>query len=93
MLAEGAPAASTLNEVDRLSRKRLKAEQIEQLEQEYQRDPNWHSSFITALAKRLQLNRTKIYKWSWDRKKKDAAMQTGNSATTTADSRGAAPSR
>ena len=46
------------------------------LEVEYQRNPNWHSSFITSLAQRLQLNRTKVYKWSWDRKKKEEAQNT-----------------
>ena len=70
----------TLNQVgDRTSRQRLRSEQIAMLEVEYQRNPNWHSSFITSLAQRLQLNRTKVYKWSWDRKKKEEAQTTQQS--------------
>jgi hypothetical protein len=40
------------------------------LEVEYSKNPNWSTVDITALAKRLDLGRTKVYKWSWDRKKK-----------------------
>ena len=54
----------------------MRSEQIAMLEVEYQRNPNWHSSFITSLAQRLHLNRTKVYKWSWDRKKKEEAQAT-----------------
>ena len=45
------------------------------LEHEYQRNSNWSTARITQIAKRLKLNRTKIYKWSWDRKKKEAEEQ------------------
>ena len=41
------------------------------LEQEYQRDANWDTEKIAEIADRLGLNRTKVYKWSWDRRKKD----------------------
>lgn len=38
------------------------------LEAEYLKDPEWTTPRITQIARRLQLNRTKIYKWHWDRK-------------------------
>ena len=41
------------------------------LEQEYQQDANWDTEKIAEIAERLGLNRTKVYKWSWDRRKKD----------------------
>ena len=58
-----------------IRRRRLTREQIALLETEYVRDSNFSSSRITALATRLQLGRTKIYKWSWDRRKKEIADQ------------------
>lgn len=39
------------------------------LEEEFQRDPNWDRRKIASLAQRLQISRTKVYKWNWDRKK------------------------
>jgi len=41
------------------------------MEIEWQRDLAWTSSRISAIAKRLSLGRTKVYKWTWDRKKKE----------------------
>ena len=43
------------------------------LEAEHLRSANWSSARITAVARHLGLNRTKVYKWSWDRKKKDSS--------------------
>ena len=51
-------------------RRRLTQEQIDVLESEYLKDPVWETKQITKLARRLKLNRTKVYKWHWDRKKK-----------------------
>ena len=42
------------------------------LEREYLVEPNWSTIRINTLASRLGLCRTKVYKWAWDRKKKDA---------------------
>ena len=53
------------------TRSRMSYEQIQMLEIEYERNPNWVTRDITNIAQRLQLSRTKIYKWHWDRKKKD----------------------
>ena len=45
------------------------------MEQEYQIKSDWsHRGYLNELAKRLELSRSKIYKWNWDRKKKDLQM-------------------
>ena len=56
-------------------RQRLTYEQQIILEQEYQIKSDWsHRGYLNELAKRLELSRSKIYKWNWDRKKKDLQM-------------------
>ena len=46
------------------------------MEQEYQIKSDWsHRGYLNELAKRLELSRSKIYKWNWDRKKKDLQMK------------------
>ena len=42
------------------------------MEVEWQRNLAWTSSRISSIAKRLGLGRTKVYKWTWDRKKKES---------------------
>ena len=37
------------------------------LEQAYQENPRWNTKQIRSLAERLELSRTKVYKWNWDR--------------------------
>ena len=61
-------AAKKTKEIQR--RKRMTKEQCEILEAEFQRNPNWTGAQIKEIAQRMQLKRVKIYKWSWDRKKK-----------------------
>ena len=41
------------------------------LEREYQKNPRFDSDRVVVLAKQLGLNRTKVYKWGWDRRKKE----------------------
>ena len=57
----------------KMRRLRMTAEQTAAMEAEWQRDLTWTSSRISSIAKRLGLGRTKVYKWTWDRKKKDGA--------------------
>ena len=52
-----------------MTKKRLTEDEKEILEQEFQKNPNWGKVTIRKLAERLDLDRTKIYKWNWDRKK------------------------
>lgn len=65
------------------------------LENEYDRNSHWSTAFITHLAGRLNLNRTKVYKWNWDKRKKElhqanaaASMGNNGSATDSANARG-----
>ncbi|CDW74395.1 UNKNOWN [Stylonychia lemnae] len=43
----------------------------ETLQQYYEKNPNWSKQFIYHLASQLNLSYKKIYKWNWDRKKRD----------------------
>ena len=38
------------------------------LQIEFMQNPNWTKDFIQTLAERLNLSRTKVYKWNWDRR-------------------------
>ena len=58
---------------NKMRRRRMTAEQTVAMEAEWQRDLAWTSSRISSIAKRLGLGRTKVYKWTWDRKKKESA--------------------
>ena len=61
-------------------RQRLTYEQQIILEQEFQIKSDWsHRGYLNELAKRLELSRSKIYKWNWDRKKKELQMQASDS--------------
>ena len=55
----------------RLRRRHLNEQQQVALEREYQINPRFDSDRVVALAKQLGLNRTKVYKWGWDRRKKE----------------------
>jgi len=48
---------------------------------EYRRNPRWTRDFVRALAARLQLTVTQVYKWQWDQIKKHGASGTGPIAT------------
>ena len=57
-------------------RQRLTNEQQMMLEEEFQKTQDWQGrGVLNSLAKRLGLTRSKIYKWNWDRKKKDLVSQ------------------
>ena len=60
----------------------MTAEQTAAMEVEWQRNLAWTSSRISSIAKRLALGRTKVYKWTWDRKKKESMEgETGAAAS------------
>ena len=46
-------------------------EQAQILEAEYQKDPNWTHEKYMVLCSRLQTSKARIYKWNWDRKRRD----------------------
>ncbi len=52
-------------------RKRLTQEVAKILEANYLRNANWDVKTIAALAVQLNLTQTKVYKWRWDRHKKE----------------------
>ena len=39
------------------------------------RNSNWSQEKIEALAARLKITKAKVYKWNWERKKKDSLKQ------------------
>jgi hypothetical protein len=56
-------------------RQRLTYDQQQFLETEFRKQSDWSSKgFLSALAKRSGLSKSKIYKWNWDRKKKELPM-------------------
>ena len=58
----------------------MTAEQTAAMEAEWQRDLTWTSTRISSIAKSLGLGRTKVYKWTWDRKKKESGNNIGGPA-------------
>lgn len=55
---------------EKARRHRLKKTEKAFLETEYLKCANWSKDHVTQIAKRLAINRTKVYKWHWDRRKK-----------------------
>ena len=41
------------------------------LEREYLADPNWTTLKTAEIAQQLGVHFKKVYKWNWERKKKD----------------------
>ena len=37
----------------------------------YLKDQDWSQARVSEIAEKLGLGRTKVYKWHWDRKKKN----------------------
>jgi hypothetical protein len=52
-------------------RRRKNKEQINILQNEYVRTPNWTRAFMKELSKRTGLTPSQVYKWNWDQKKKE----------------------
>ena len=46
-------------------------EQQDYLEAEFQKDQKWSTPFITWIASHLNLNRNKVYMWSFNRRRKE----------------------
>ena len=49
----------------------LQPSQVQVLEAHFLRNANWDGDEIKRLADMLDTTKTKIYKWNWDRKKKE----------------------
>lgn len=50
-------------------------EQYCELEEHFARSHNWTQSEITSIAASVAMERTKVYKWLWDRKRKELRAQ------------------
>ena len=55
--------------------RRVNAEQQQILMREFIANPNWSNNKIEHLAARLQLTRTKVYKWNWDHRNRMRTAQ------------------
>ena len=53
-------------------RRRMTRREHQILEQAWCKDPNWTREIIDDLTKRLGISRVKLYKWTWDRRKKES---------------------
>ena len=56
---------ATTNPYFKNSYKRLSPQQINILELQFEKNPDWKGDYIRKLAKRLGLDYQKVYKWSW----------------------------
>ena len=56
-----------------IRRTRLDSHQTNVLESEYQLNVRWRTHHISSLAQRLGISHAKVYKWNYDKRKKDAA--------------------
>ena len=73
--ASGKKVTSATSRKDRDVRRRRRLTRHEHniLEQAWEDNANWSKNTVNELTKRLGISRTKLYKWTWDRRKKDDA--------------------
>ena len=45
------------------------------LETEYLKNPNWDNRKYEELCDRCATTKSRIYKWNWDRKRRDPSMK------------------
>lgn len=67
----GTGAEVSANANTKLRRIRLNFNQLTILEQEFSRNADWDRAIVTRLATRLNMTNTKVYKWHWDRVRKE----------------------
>ena len=53
-------------------RRKRSAEEIAILEQRFQIGPNWDYDTFENLARQLNISKQKVYKWRWERVKREA---------------------
>jgi len=51
-------------------RKRKNKGQIKKLEDEFSKNPHWSNDDVERISKELKLDKSQVYKWNWDQKKK-----------------------
>ena len=57
-------------------RKRKTKKQVEYLQKEYNKNPNWSKEYMQKLADELNMTASSIYKWHWDQKNKKHEKKT-----------------
>ena len=50
------------------------------MERDYRENANWTKSQIDRLARQLGIPYKKVYKWNWERKKKELSLQDNSAA-------------
>lgn len=59
------------NKMDKKNkRKRKNKGQIKKLEEEFAKNPHWTNEDVDKISRDLKLDRSQVYKWNWDQKKK-----------------------
>lgn len=51
-------------------RKRKNKAQVKKLEEEFSKNPHWTNEDVDKISRDLKLDRSQVYKWNWDQKKK-----------------------
>lgn len=51
-------------------RKRKNKAQVKKLEEEFSKNPHWSNEDVDRISRELKLDRSQVYKWNWDQKKK-----------------------
>ena len=51
-------------------RKRKNKGQIKKLEDEFNKNPHWSNDDVDKISRDLKLDKSQVYKWNWDQKKK-----------------------
>jgi len=68
------PSRSSINTEERKKgknkRKRKNKGQIKKLEEEFDKNPHWTNEDVDKISRDLKLDRSQVYKWNWDQKKK-----------------------
>lgn len=52
------------------SRRRKNKGQIKALEEEFNKNPHWTNEDVDRISDTLKLDKSQVYKWNWDQKKK-----------------------
>lgn len=51
-------------------RKRKTKAQVKKLEEEFAKNPHWTNEDVEKISRDMKLDRSQVYKWNWDQKKK-----------------------
>lgn len=63
-------SAGTEESKNKNKRKRKNKGQVKKLEEEFNKNPHWTNEDVDKISRDLKLDRSQVYKWNWDQKKK-----------------------